>query len=76
MTYKNKFINIQEIWFDGTREIYSHIDKVLYKQVPQQQVDSKEFTTLLIDLKEEDKIFQLFKKIINMRLIELRKRTT
>jgi len=63
MTYKNKFINIQEIWFDGTRETYSHIDKVLYRQVPQQQVGSKEFTTLLIDLKEEeDKIFQLFKK--------------
>ncbi len=63
MIYKNKFINIQEIWFDEKREVYSYIDKVVYRQVSKQQENCEEFTTLLIDLVEDkEKIFQLFKK--------------
>lgn len=63
MTYKNKFIHVQVVWFYENEAIDSNTDMIFYRQVKNKINSATEFYTLLIDLnKSEEEIFSGFSK--------------
>lgn len=64
VSYKNKFIRVEDLWFyEDLDDINESIDKVIYYQSEIERENSKPFYTLVIDLKEEEEmIFNNFSK--------------